>query len=899
MSDAASRDDRLEALVVSHTHWDREWYDPAGRFRQRLARLIDELLDDDPGAPFLLDGQAIVLEDYLAVRPERAALLRERLREGRLEAGPWYVLADELIPGGEALVRNLLAGRRTMFALGAAPPPVLYSPDAFGHPAALPTLAREFGMLLAIVWRGYGGARWPSGDTVRWRASDGASVLLFHLPPDGYELASNLPRDEEHSRDRWRAIAHALVPRSTTGLLLLQNGADHHARQPELDRAIDALRTAAAPVPVERTTLRDFARRLASRAELVDLPVIEGELRDSYGYTWALQGTFATRAAQKRRNARVERLLVREVEPWSALARLRGAASSAPLVEAAWRTLLQCHPHDTLCGCSSDEVARAMSNRLDDALAQARGLREDAVLACVEHDASAARERREAWRDVVVIRNAAPRARGGIAELVIDGFVADEPVGPGSAPPVPVGTSTTRRAPSLGPDVAVQLVRVERTRSRIDSPRHYPDNDLITRRECVAWVPPVSAYGIAMLGVEAGAARAKPPAPVVRAERRAMENDALRLAIADDGRVSLSMRDGSWRSNDLVRFEDVGDGGDLYTHSPIGAPITDATFLGARLFHRGPLRAELLARWRLRVPASRVREDGHRARRVDARAHRAITVQVRFRLDAGATFVRLDVAGENRARDHRFRIVFETGIARPRVRSDAAFGPVSREPIVVPASDARAERPPRTAPLHRYVTLFGERMGVTLYSDGLAEYEATDAGAVAVTLVRAVGALSRNDLPERPGHAGWPMSTPEAQCIGSFDAGFAIFPHGARTPAVIDAIERTADDVLLPLRGFTRRDLVTPLVAVQGVELCGEGLAFSTLKESEDHGWIVARCVNALDVAVAGEWRFPRAVRDAWRARLDETPVERIAPDGDRLAFVAAPREVVTVLVRC
>ncbi|MDQ3950475.1 MAG: hypothetical protein M3282_09010, partial [Gemmatimonadota bacterium] len=114
-----------EAHIVSHTHWDREWYHPVGRFRQRLVELIDELLDEPPrvGESFLLDGQGIVLEDYLAVRPDRASELSALLREGRLEAGPWYVLADELIPSGEALVRNLLTGRRVLRGLRASSPP--------------------------------------------------------------------------------------------------------------------------------------------------------------------------------------------------------------------------------------------------------------------------------------------------------------------------------------------------------------------------------------------------------------------------------------------------------------------------------------------------------------------------------------------------------------------------------------------------------------------------------------------------------------------------------------------------------------------------------------------------------------------------------------------------------
>src|SRR5205809_1140758 len=131
----------LDAHIVSHTHWDREWYHPAERFRQRLVALVDELLDDPPAGDesFLLDGQAIVVADYLDVRPEHAAEVGALLRSDRVEAGPWFVLADELIPSGEALVRNLLAGRRELSRLRATSPPVLYCPDSFGHPAALPT----------------------------------------------------------------------------------------------------------------------------------------------------------------------------------------------------------------------------------------------------------------------------------------------------------------------------------------------------------------------------------------------------------------------------------------------------------------------------------------------------------------------------------------------------------------------------------------------------------------------------------------------------------------------------------------------------------------------------------------------------------------------------------------
>jgi len=203
-----------------------------------------------------------------------------------------------------------------------------------------------------------------------------------------------------------------------------------------------------------------------------------------------------------------------------------------------------------------------------------------------------------------------------------------------------------------------------------------------------------------------------------------------------------------------------------------------------------------------------------------------------------------------------------------------------------------------TAPLHRWVARFTPDAGATLFSDGLAEYESGDDGSIAVTLVRAVGALSRYDLPERPGNAGWPADTPGAQSLGAFDASFAIALHGGDSPAVRDMIEQLADDVLLPIAGETlRSNLNEPRVA-GGLELAGDGLVFSAAKPAQRAGWIVLRCVNRRDVAVQGAWRFHASIAEAARARLDETPGESLRVDGSVVRFEAAPREIVTLVVR-
>ncbi len=104
--------------LISHTHWDREWYQPFQIFRIRLVHLIDNLLaimkNDPDYAHFMLDGQTIVLEDYLQIRPENEKYLKELIKQGRILIGPWYILPDEFLVSPEATIRNLLRGEETM-----------------------------------------------------------------------------------------------------------------------------------------------------------------------------------------------------------------------------------------------------------------------------------------------------------------------------------------------------------------------------------------------------------------------------------------------------------------------------------------------------------------------------------------------------------------------------------------------------------------------------------------------------------------------------------------------------------------------------------------------------------------------------------------------------------------
>src|SRR5579875_3797663 len=173
---------QLNIIIVPHTHWDREWYQTFQQFRFRLVQTIDSLLDildNDPGfTHFLLDGQTVVLEDYLEVQPEQEERLKKYTRCGRIQVGPWYIQPDEFLVSGESLVRNLQRGLQQASEFG-EPMRVGYVPDCFGHIAQLPQILQGFGIDNAVFWRGVGAEAEKS--EFYWTAPDGTRVLVIHL----------------------------------------------------------------------------------------------------------------------------------------------------------------------------------------------------------------------------------------------------------------------------------------------------------------------------------------------------------------------------------------------------------------------------------------------------------------------------------------------------------------------------------------------------------------------------------------------------------------------------------------------------------------------------------------------------------------------------------------------
>ena len=772
---------RFTFHLIPHTHWDREWYLTRAEFQARLVPVLDEVLDQleaDPAARFLLDGQTILLEDYLALRPEHEARIGAQVRRGALEIGPWYILSDLLVPSAHSLLRNLQEGRRQAERFGGALG-VLYSPDAFGHPAALPDLAAGLGFRNAVVRRGLG----RPGDFYRWEGAGGGVLLVHHLPRTGYDGAVALAREGADPATEWRRLRTELVERATTPNIAVFLGADHHAMPRGVSRLRDRIQELEAEHQVRISGLGEFFAALEQNPP--EAPLVRGSLRRSRGWTLDLQDVHSTRSRLKRRHGLAELRLSRIAQPLADLAAsVRGpdrnrAPSPQPILDHAWRTLLQCQFHDTLAGTTCDEVQAEQEVRLDsvDRLSRTIASRAMAELAP------------PSGADRLMLWNPAAEPRSGVVIARLTFFRADVPIGP---PPGRTRTGPGYRpfllAAPDGSRFPVQLLACRPGGERRDRSDRYPDQDEVDQ----AWVafesPAVPGRGT--LALEPLPGRGVPPGagPLIHGAGE-IGNDRIAVRVMDDGSIRLrAPRSGSPESDRLFGLVSEPDRGDLYTFSPAGRPEpVRPVLLSRRIVAEGPLVGAVETRWR-----AEFRRGSVTARSVIALYRDSSLVRVRLDLDHHGT-------------DHRLRLRFPVGRGA-RLLAGGTIGPDLPAPVPGGRIGTAEEHEVATSPAQRWVAAATPEGILAVFAPAFFEYEWSGRGDLWITVLRAVGELSRGDLPERPGQVAWPVATPAAQEPGGHRLELALAlipPPGDRD--LPSRLERLWEEAFLPVQAFFLR----------------------------------------------------------------------------------------------
>lgn len=843
----------MRAVLVSHTHWDREWYRTFQVFRARLVDTVDRVLDllaEDPGFRFMLDGQAVVLEDYAEIRPGRMEELRRRCVEGRLAIGPWYVQPDSLLPSGEAHVRNLLEGRRASAQYGPVST-VAYTPDSFGHPAQFPQLFAGFGLEAFVYWRGHG-AEWDRLPAeYDWVGPDGTTLLACHLGRGYFSAASDVGSELTEIVAAVAETAKALADRTRSGVILLMNGIDHHPPDPrtsELARELGAV----SGLDVRRGLIDEFVAEV--RKAEVERPRYEGELVGAR-VAPLLPGVWSTRSWIKLANRAAESALEGWAEPWVALGSQLGLPDERPALRVAWRSLLVNQAHDSICGCSRDEVHEQMRSRFD----TARELAEETTTRALERIAGLDPLRRPPWDDELdlAVFNPSPHPRSDRVRFVFDPHPYM----------VPSPDPTRMIHPTRMLDRAGAAYTVDGSPARftpIDEPGGVvllPDRRTYALEFVARDVPAFGWKRVRVRRAEIPSACAEQRSEVQPGSPEAsIEADDIRVALAADGTFDVTL--GGRTFSGLGALVSEGDRGDSYDFDPIsGGDVCGASVTRAeRRRHPSGLQ-ELVVEQVMRVPAGLAKDRESRGE-----AQIDLPIRTRVRVAPGVQRIDMLIRIDNTARDHRLRVLFPVEGAAT-CRAATTFDVVRRSQDPVDDSEW-VQKAPSTFVHQGFVHAGGLCVG----APGLAEAE-WDGRTITLTLLRAVGFLSRHDLRSRPGPAGPCMRTPGAQCQGLLGARIFLLPD--LDPGAVRAAELGLQAV--PAGPQPLAPHGEPLL-----ELLPRALQLTALKPAEDgDGWVVRVC-NPTDEPHEMQLRLGGALRsgfaEARPVRLDETPIAEAVP---------------------
>ncbi len=742
--------------IISHTHWDREWYLTFEQFRIRLVDMMDhllEILENDPGYRFHLDAQTVVLEDYLEIRPARRDEIMRYVREGRLLVGPWYVQNDFHLTSGESTVRNLLMGIRIAESFGGCMR-VGYAADQFGLCSQLPQILSRVGLDSCVFGRGF-----ARGETqFYWEAEDGSRVLCEHMAA-WYNNAQRFPEDPAEALELARECGRQCLEHGRTHACLLMNGVDHLEAQENLTGILRAVQPLLADdEEMFQDTLPEYLARVREevRERGLTLPVYTGEFRD-LGAPNVLTGTLAARVYLKQRNARSQARLEKCFEPLYAAAAMYGVCDY-PHDYAAylWRLLILNHPHDSVCGCSVGAVHDHMMDRfrrLEENLDELISRGEDVLLSHVNRAGLSAEQY------LIMAVNPTQLTWRGPLEAEVSVPAAED-------------TGCYVLADSRGREVPYRIVREERgVNIRLLSPINLPGEMTVNRytiRFCPGGLPGLSHKTYALTP----AATRREPQTVRPRPLRRMENSFLRVSINRNGTIDMTDKATGITHRGLLLLEDNADRGDTYTFCENdGSEIVTNQNLRAAV-SRGEDTPELQSR-RIRYALNIDRAIG--SGRLD--------VDITLTLRRGDSTLGVVIRVENSCIRHRLRVRIPTGIAADENYAGQPFDVLVRPKVSSYRQDS-------THPNTDFCGIDAPdgSHGFAVLQEGLYEYEhmtGEEDGTLALTLLRSVCRITGDFAHEKTMAEGWKT---DATCLGTNIFRMALYPYsGDRETAAVAA----------------------------------------------------------------------------------------------------------------
>ncbi|WP_215193014.1 mannosylglycerate hydrolase [Exiguobacterium sp. s95] len=866
--------------VVPHMHWDREWYFSTEESRILLVNNLEEImerLETDKNYPYyVLDGQTSILEDYLAVKPENRSRIKQLVQSGKLIIGPWYTQTDEMIVGGESIVRNLLYGIKDSGEFGPHMK-IGYLPDSFGQSAQMLMILNGFDIERSIFWRGTSERHGTNKTEFNWNSADGSNVLV-QLMPLGYAIGKYLPTEETALRKRMDKYLPVLDKGATGDHLLLPNGHDQMPLQQNITEVIEQLHRL---YPEREFFLSRYEDLFDQLEQQLNLPTISGEFLDGK-YMRVHRSIYSTRMDIKAMNTQIENKLTNTLEPLMSLAYSLGIEYHHGLVELIWKEIMKNHAHDSIGCCCSDKVHQEIYNRFFIANEKTDQLISFYKRKIVDSIATERTEDRLTFFNL----NASQETTTTTTEIISK-------------------FENIRLETEAGQPVPYQLMK----KAVIDPGLidrqivHYGNYDPFYRYTIELDITlPALSYETLFVVEESATPDALP-----QAETGITECDTARyhVVIQSNGTLDVTDKQSNRTYRDLFLLEDSGDDGDEYDYSPLlhDVSITTETDRPTIEVTQTNYRVMIRIDHRFAVPADlEERKQGKRTKEM--------TVALEIVLKHDDPVIAFNVTITNNAKDHRLRLLIPAEVNTRQTFSDNQFGVINRpfvdDALRVWEEEQWNERPDGIFPMLSYVGLKDDETenGLGLITNSSREYEVI-AGArptLAVTLFRSVGVLGKEELVRRPGRpSGIKLATPDSQMIGTYSFDFGLVSLRKEEELAVCAKRHLSPTVAynkIPHDAMRLNPTGLHLpVSYSLFELESTGIIMSTLKKAEQGEGLILRVFNP--TTTSRSVRFKSNQTGTFHeVNLNEAhPVEITSAVQDK-SYEVTPNQVKTILIK-
>ncbi len=915
--------------IISTSHLDREHRHEFQETRLMMVEMLDRVINimenDDRYRYFTLDGQAIVLEDYLELRPHMRERLKKLIEDGRIVIGPWYSLVDCYSVNPESIVRNLLIGDRVCKEYG-KPMKVGYSIFSFGQMAQLPQVYAGFGIDNIVFYKGASSKVFPNSEFY-WTAPDGSKafttrlgrekrwnfffdfdipvilggnakkpgwqskftdpVKLCHMVDSSFskEYATELEPDirirEEEIDNALKTVITLLDETLAPNTLVAFDGTDFTSPLKEIPDVIEMINERyKGEIELIHSTPEiyfDEVKKDIDPAKLVDYT---GEMR--FGPVSHVHSeTMGTNTEIKQSIWRAENTIINILEPLSAIVAANGGTVDKATHLVLWKYLLATHAHDSIHGSGDPKIKTDNLFRLQ----QVQSLANSLVRRTVNQLCSQIRFKDDRDDIRLVVINTTPYPRRDVAKIVLD-LPKDELV------------EDFWIYDDQGNEVPYyQLSKKSFNLASIHSTNR-PKSVYSDRYELQLDLPEIPAMGYTTLTVKrkkGSDATSTNPFPVgifpfnpIAKSGNVLDNGLLRVTL-NSGSIDVYDYRTGLHAKELNAFTDTGCSGDFWVHrepyynriiTSKGAPTQ------IELIENSSLSATYRMTCTLQIPAG-LNED--KSARLEQTYETKIITDIT--LKKGSTRIDFKTRLENRCKDHMLTVSFPTGIKAEKSVWEAPFE--LRERDVDKFTNDRLKKGPeleRNA-MQGFVDVRNDNCGVSLFSKGIREVGTTsdNQAIINLTLFRAVSSTFpiHNDLLIS-------FENEPSQCLGKQEFEYSVYFHGAE------------DDVFMQSRLYQTDMLIAEVGAGQQGErettdslftLTDKRTAVSCVKLAQDTEQLCIRIYNPTGEKYPETIRFAKEVKSAYLANMNEERQCNLNVQDNSVVLEMHPFKITTLMI--